>query len=203
MKVVIYHADASIAEKFPSGLYKKLFEGFKENLKQFKLPLVHLTVKGHEGWGDENHFYDGDAKDIIYNREKFFIEYLKTCKDNEVIWCTEPDARLNQLFPPLTTDLALLRRGDGVAITPSWRLAKKSGVPWFEEALSYYDLSRKDWNGDSDAYIQMWKNMGQPDVGTFKYNGMTVDLRPYGNYSSRKSPYSRQWKSHHKLKLVQ
>ena len=201
MKAVIYHADASIAGKFPKDTYKNITLGLKENLRSFNIPLIHITLTGHEGWGDENYFYDGDPEDVVYNREKFFLEFLKTC-DDDVYWFTEPDSRLNSELPPLTTDLALLRRNDDVTISPWWRLAKKSAVPFFEELITHFDMERKGWDGDSIAFIKMWEVMGKPDWGIYEWQGLTVDLRDYKLYTGRHNPYSRQWKSYNKLELI-
>jgi hypothetical protein len=203
MKVVVYHADGPIAENFPKGTYKTLFKIFKENLKTFNIPLVHITLQGHEGWGDENYFYDRDPAHIVYNREELFLDFLKNADDN-VYWFAEPDHRLKHMFPPLETDLALLFRQDSTPITPSWRLAKKSAIPFFEEVFSYYDTNNRSWNSDSGAYIKMWEQIGSPtEPGIINYNNMSIDLRPYKQYSMRKSGYSQQFKGLHKFEIIE
>jgi hypothetical protein len=202
MKAVVYHADGPIAKNFPKDTYKTLFKILKENLKTFDIPLIHITLHGHEGWGDENYFYDRDPANIIYNREELFIEFLKNAEDN-VYWFAEPDHRLNNIFPPLATDLALLFRKDSTPITPSWRLAKKSAIPFFEEVFSYYDTTNKSWNSDSGAYNKMWEIIGSPtETGVIHYNNMSIDLRPYKQYSMRKSGYSQQFKGLHKFEII-
>jgi hypothetical protein len=203
MKAVIYHAKAKIAENFPPLTYEKLIHGLRKNLNQFDIPLIHLSVYGQMGMGDENHYFDGDPADIIWNREKFFIEFLKEAPD-DVYWFTEPDSRIAQMFPPLAGDLALLRRNDSVAITPAWRLAKKSALPFFEEAFTYYvdEADRRQWHGDSVAYIKMWEQMGKPNVGQVKYNGMDIDLRDYDSYCRPNAQYTEQWKANNKIDLL-
>jgi hypothetical protein len=169
---------------------------------------VHLTVKGHPGWGDENVYFDGDPQNVVYNRELFFAEYLKTQSDDQILWLTEPDARLMREFPelPEDCDLSLLRRRDVIAISPWWRLARRSSVPFFEQALQYFDQDKLTWHGDSWAYVKMWELMGKPDIGNehsyVDYNNMKIELRHYNNYSSAKSTYVRQWKSTNKRKLL-
>ena len=203
MKAVVYHADGPIAENFPKDTYKTLFKIFKENVKTFNIPLVHITLQGHEGWGDENYFYDRDPAHIVYNREELFLDFLKNAEDN-VYWFAEPDHRLKHIFPPLETDLALLVRQDSTPITPSWRLAKKSAIPFFEEVFSYYDIENKSWNSDSGAYIKMWEQIGSPiESGIINYNNMSIDLRPYKQYSMRKSGYSQQFKGLHKFEIIE
>jgi len=203
MKAVVYHADGPIAEKFPKDTYKTLFKILKENLKTFGIPLVHITLEGHEGWGDENYFYDRDPAHIVYNREELFLDFLKNADDN-VYWFAEPDHRLKHMFPSLETDLALLFRQDSTPITPSWRLAKKSAIPFFEEVLSYYDTTDKSWNSDSGAYIKMWEQIGSPtESSVVNYNNMSIDLRPYKQYSMRKSGYSQQFKGLHKFEIIE
>jgi hypothetical protein len=201
MKAVIYHADTFLADKFPKDTYKNITLGLKENLNSFNIPLIHITTTGHEGWGDENYFYDGDPKDTVYNREKFFLEFLKTCPE-DTYWFTEPDSRLHGELPLLTTDLALLRRNDEIAISPWWRLAKKSSVPFFEEVLKNFDMENKSWHGDSTAYIKTWEAIGKPGWGIHMWNGISIDFRDYRLYTGRMQPYSRQWKSHKKLELI-
>lgn len=50
MKAVIYHADGEIARRYPIDTYKNLCLGLRENLKSFNIPLIHITLTGHEGW---------------------------------------------------------------------------------------------------------------------------------------------------------
>jgi hypothetical protein len=200
MKAVVYHADGPIAKGFPDGLYQALFEKLKQNLHKFNIQLIHVTVNGHPGWGDQNFYIDGDPEHIVYNREIGFVEFLRTAPD-DVYWFTEPDARLVSALPPLQGDLALLRRKDSVAITPWWRLARPSALPFFEEVLTHFNLDHKTWHGDSYAFVGMWNAMGCPDIGHMDYKGLKIELRDYAVYTGRKGPYSRQWKAHHKLDL--
>lgn len=201
MKAVIYHADGPIAKKFPPDTYRNLFEGFKKNAAEFGLTTVHLTLEGHPGWGDENHFYPGDPADIVYNREVCFIEFLKSAP-NDVYWFTEPDSRIAEMWPPLVGDLAMLRRQDAVAINPAWRLARPSALPIFEMALDRFDTNQKSWHGDSIAFRQLWLDFGQPDIGSFEHNGVKIELRDYNDYCRTKAKYTKQWKAKRKLQLV-
>lgn len=202
MKAVIYHADCSLSAQWPPNTYKKLFADFKKNLNDFDIPVIHLTTTGHEGWGDENYYYDLDPENIVYNRESTFVDFLRTAND-DVYWFTEPDTRLNQLFPPLTTDLAILLRGGDLPISPWWRLAKKSALPFFERALEFFDLEKKQWHGDSVAFKRLWDDMNcRADFGQTHYLGLAIELREYALYSKPSSPYSRQWKSKKKLQLL-
>ena len=197
MKAVLFHADVGY-DWHGEGIYKDLVKGLRENLKEFDIPLIHLTITGHEGWGDENYFYDVDNRsEVIYNREKLIVEFLrKDAVDDEVYWFIEPDFRLLQEFPELTTDVCMLHRDDPIVMTPAWRLAKKSSLPFFEECFTYFDLEQKKWHGDSIAWVKMWEKIGKPDApGIYNYNGISLELRPYGWYASRhKARYSKQWK---------
>jgi hypothetical protein len=197
MKAVIYHAEG-IFNWHGDGIYLDLIKGLKENLKKFGIPLIHVTTTGHPGLGDENYFYDGDPNEVIYNREKFLIEFLKNdAKEDEVYWFCEPDFRMLEMIPPLTTDVCMTLRNDPVALTPAWRLAKKSGLAFFEESFKHFDLEQKKWHGDSIGWMQLYKNMGSPTTeGIYKHNGMTIELRPYGWYCARssKARYTKQWK---------
>lgn len=203
MKAVIYHADGKRSEQFPKDTYKNLILGLKENCNSFGIPLIHLTINGFEGLGDENYYYDGNPDEIIYNREKFFIEFLKSAPDDEY-WFTEPDSRIVNMFPPLTGDVAMLLRSSERRLNAAWRLAKKSAVPFFEEAFSYYDLSRKDWDGDTTGYVKIWERIGEPtEEGLINYNNMSIELRNFKQYCYGKGYYTRQWKSWHKVGLVE
>lgn len=104
-------------------------------------------------------------------------------------------------MPPLTTDLALLRRKDEIAISPWWRLARKTSVPFFEELIKHFDMNRKNWDGDSVAFRKMWELIGSPNWGTYQWNGVSIDFRDYRLYTGRHKPYSRQWKGNKKLEL--
>jgi hypothetical protein len=201
MKAVVYHADSTIAKSYPQNTYKNLFTLLKSNLKKFNIPLIHLTINGYEGWGDENFFYDRDPNDIVYNREDLFLNFLKNAND-DVYWFLEPDHKLITMFPELNTDLALLIRNDSTPITPSWRLARKTAIPFFEELLDTFVVNR-NWNGDSVAFCKMWERIGSPlNPGIVKYKDLLIELRSYKQYSTRKSQYSQQFKDLHKLELL-
>ena len=214
MKAVIYHATVNFkqfqpdSQDYPDDIYETLFQGARENLNKFGIPLIHLTVNGHPGWGDENYYFDGDAQNVVYNRERFFADFLRDRDRSEVYWLTEPDARLMRDFPelPQDCDLSILRRQDVIALSPWWRLARSTAVPFFDEAVKYFDSDKLTWHGDSWAYRRMWENMGSPDIGMehayVDYNGMKIELRHYNNYSNPKSSFVRQWKSVHKIKLL-
>lgn len=205
MKAVLYHAETTY-NWHGNGIYKDLVNGLKENLSKFNIPLIHLTLTGHNGWGDENYFYDGyDPQEVIYNREKILLEFLRNdAKDDETYWFCEPDFRMLQEFPPLTTDLCMLHRNDPVVITPAWRLAKKSAWTIFEEALSYFDLEQKKWHGDSVSWVKMWEQFGKPgSPGIYQYKELSIELRPYGWYASRhKARYSAQYKGGSKIQIT-
>jgi len=206
MKAVLYHADAHFGLRHGKGIYKHLIEELRKNLHSFNVSLIHITVTGHEGWGDENYFYDVEnVQEVIYNREKCLLEFMRRDADDTTIyWFCEPDFRMLNPFPPLTTDLCMLYRQDPMPMTPAWRLAKKSALPIFEESFKHFDMTHKEWHGDSPAWIEIHRQLGSPQsVGLFKWNNLDVELRPYGWYASRhKCRYSGQWKGGHKRNIV-
>lgn len=211
MKAVIFHADGRFGMRHGKGhLYKHLVEELRKNLHKFDIPLIHVTVLGHEGWGDENYFYEVEnINEVIYNREKCLLEFMrKDATEDEIYWFCEPDFRMLKEFPPLTADLAMLYRQDPMPMTPAWRLAKKSALPVFEEAFKHFDISRKEWHGDSPAWIKLWQMLGSPtqnksETKQYKWNNITIELRPYGHYASRsKCIYSGQWKGGSKWSIA-
>lgn len=205
MKVVIYHADGCVAEKFRPGMYKDLTRILKKNVNEFDLDLIHLTTTGHEGWGDENHFFDLDPNQVNYNREICYVEFLKNLADeNEIYWFTEPDWRINEIFPPLENDIDFLLRNDQAPLHPGWRLAKKSALPIFEETLRCYDVSgtQKTWGGDSTGLRNLYEKMNQP-IQTINFLGCSVGFREYKKYGMRKSKFTQQFKSNHKEEILE
>jgi hypothetical protein len=202
MKAVIYHTNAKRAEKIGRGVYEQLIAGLRSNVNLFNMPLVHLTLMTYPGMGDENHWYDGNPENIVFNREKIFTEFLASASD-DVYWFTEPDSRIVNMFSQSDADLVLLRREDKVPVTPSWRLARKTALPFFQEVLDCYPKTGLDWDGDSDAWTEVWRHMGEPGIGTIKYNGMTIEFRDYALYSRKGSHYTRQYKADSKLKLLE
>jgi hypothetical protein len=205
MKAIVYHADAPlIAGRYPENTYKKLLEGLKINCNSFRIPLIHITIEGFQGYGDENIFVKGDPDDIIWNREKFFIDYLQRYADpDEVYYFTEPDSRINRMFPLLTTDLSMLYRKRVPKITPAWRLAKKSALPIFEEAFSYYNSNAKHWDTDIGAWNKIYQKMGEPQIGITNYKNLSVELRNYKEYClERVTGYVSQYKSNNKLRCI-
>jgi hypothetical protein len=204
MKAVVYHTDASLSKKFPKDTYKNLLIGLRKNCNKFDIPLVHITINGFEGYGDENVFVDADPEDITHNREKFFIEYLKTANPKETYYFTEPDSRINKMFPPLITDAAFLYRKGTNTITPAWRLAKRSALPIFEEAFSYYDEDIQDWGRDTAAWKCLYDKLKHPGLGIAHYKSLTVELRSYKSYClKRRTGYVSQFKSYHKKHLIE
>jgi len=202
MKAVVYHADASIAKKFPEGAYKKLLLELRKNCNKFDIPLVHITINGFESYGDENIFVDADPENIVWNREKFFIDYLKDADPNETYYFTEPDSRIEQIFPPLTTDLALLYRTVPPHIPPAWRLAKKKSLPIFEEVFDDYNTNNKTWNSDSNAWNNFFTKLDLENEGKTIHNNITIELRSYKHYCTKKGKYVSQFKGKSKSKLL-
>ena len=205
MKAVLFHADGHFGKRYAEGIYEHLVSELKKNLHEFNIPLIHLTIPDHAAWGDETYFYEVEnVNHVIYNREKAIVEFLKNdANDTDVYWFCEPDFRMFKEFPPLETDVCMLYRDDPVAMTPAWRLAKKSSLPFFEEALSYFNKDRLEWHGDTASWVKIHELMGKPKVGFHEYNGLTVELRSYGHYASRhKYIYSGQWKGGSKMNIV-
>lgn len=204
MKVVIFHADGPKAKEFPKDTYKKLILDLKENVNSFGFPLVHLTLIGHEGLGDENFYYNGDSNEVIYNRERFVLEYLSSViYDDTVYWFTEPDSRLIKEFPPLQGDIALLIRSDTIPITPAWRFCTKKALPFLKEGFACFDLNQKTWGGDAWGYLELYKKMGSPsECGIYNYKGMIIELRRYKDYCHKLGHFSRQYKAKQKFKIL-
>lgn len=201
MKAVIYHAPAKTLWHTPPNLYKRLFEGFKEQAHKHGVSLIHLTLTGCEGWGDENIYYTGlDAQNVVYNREVCFTKFLENAPD-DVYWLTEPDARLMQMFPWPKADLTMLYRDDDVHMTPSFRIARKSSLPIFQELLSSFK-GEKDWHGDSRTFNLMYERMGSPKIGFMQYKGLQVEFRDYRDYGLKHSKYVTHHKFISKMQLL-
>ena len=205
MKAVVYHADAKIAERYPKDTYKNLLLGLRKNCNDFDIPLVHITINGFEGYGDENIYVDADPEDIVWNREKFFIEYLKTADPNETYYFTEPDSRINKMFPMLETDLAMLFREKAPRITPAWRLAKTSALPIFQEVFNEYDTTNKLWDSDCSAWSKFYSKLNLSGTGITTYNNVSIELRSYKEYCMRKTKnaYVKQFKASTKTNLIE
>lgn len=202
MKVVVFHADGPKSNEFAKDLYKDLFKGLKENVNSFGYPLIHLTLNGFEGWGDENYFYEGNSNEVIYNREKICLEYLRAQPDDDTVyWFTEPDSRIISTFEPLDNDLALLLRNDTIPVTPAWKLCRKKALPFLEDAFNYFDLTQKEWNGDAYGYLEMYNAIGKP-TSNFKYKDVAVEFRSYRRYCTTKGPFSAQFKAAKKYRIV-
>jgi len=171
MKAVIYHADAKPLWDAPAGMYEKLFNGFKKAAHKFKI----------------------DPANIVYNREICFTQFLKDAPD-DTYWFTEPDARIVKMFKPLNGDACFLYREDEVAMTPSFRLARKSALPIFERIVECFD-GRKDWHGDSAAFTKVYREMGRPKLGRVQYLGLEVEMRDYFKFTRKDSEFV----THHKF----
>jgi hypothetical protein len=189
VKAVVYHADAHFAWGGEVGdLYKKLFERFVKMCHHHGMRVVHLTLDGCPGWGDENHVFHGlKANEPMYNREIVFCDYLERAED-DVYWFSEPDFHIYQMWPPLTSDIALCYRpGDAVAMCPAWRMATKKALPLFKafkdgvENVKIRPGVGRDWHCDSDAFNIIYEKMGRPTQRT-NYLGVDIEFRKYADY---------------------
>ena len=190
MKAVIYHADGPILFENPyPDLYKVIVDWYRKQVNKFGMELVHLTTEGHEGWGDINYHFQGDLAEPMYNREVFFTRYLRDYANGGWHWFGEPDAVIRKMFPmPMdgVDPVFLFRENDSVQISPCFRLAKQSALPMFEEILSLYDLKKKDWYGDSHAFVEIAKRISKAkhlNIGIRRDNGVAVELRQWRRYS--------------------
>lgn len=194
MKAVVYHADAQTHDGTPSGdLYQKLFVRFRSHVHDFGMSLVHLTLDGFPGWGDENHYFEGmDARNVVANREECFTTFLSSAPD-DVYWFGEPDCTIFTLWPELTTDCAMLHRKEAKApMCPAWRLARPSALPFFVELRDAMRLEEgKAWHGDTEAFKKVWAKMGSPKSGIVDYKGVKIEMRDYTHYVKHSGRYSR------------
>lgn len=204
MKAVIYYADCPrVSRKFTrENIYPDLIKGLRNNLNTHGVQLIHITLNGHEGYGDVNIYHDGDPDWVNYNRELYFADFLKKhAEENETYWFTEPDARLYQMFPDLEDTDADFTSREG-RISPAWRLAKKSAYPIFQQAVDLFE-DRTQWTGDSRVWRIIYEQMGKPPENTSTdYLNLRVGIRKYKHYNTTSSPWSRQWKAGHKNRLL-
>ena len=207
MKAVIYHADAARAEKWKVFPYDKLILGMKDNLNSYGIELIYLTLEGLPGLGDVNYFYsDLIPREITYNREVCFTDFLRNkAEDNEQYWFSEADVRLRNHFPLLeeNVDAAFVINTIEKRFIPPWRLAKKSAAKIFEQALSYY-TTMKDWDGDTESWGRLYREMGYPEVGTvISYNNLQIESRPYKHYNKGSSHYCAHYKAKNKQFILE
>jgi hypothetical protein len=189
VKAVVYHADAKFAWGDDVGdLYPKLFDRFRKLCNAYGMPLVHLTVDGHPGWGDENKSYANlDPKNVVLNREECFSLYLETAPE-DVYWFCEPDFHIFKMWPELTADCAMIYRPkDDVPMCPAWRLARPKAAPFFLKlrdtlrALKERPGVGHDWHGDSEAFTTVWNEMGKPTKDT-EFMGLKFEFRKFEDY---------------------
>lgn len=198
MKAVVYHADAKFAWGDSVGnTYKVLFEKFTAQCRRYGMSVIHLTLEGHEGWGDETIAYSGlDPKNVVLNREECFARFLELAKQ-DVYWFAEPDIEILQKWPRLEADCAMLyRRGDDVPMCPAWRMATPKALPFFKQLRDTLRLVKErpgvghDWHGDSEAFTTVWKDMGSPTDRT-QYRGVDIEFRDYAKYIKGNPVYSK------------
>ena len=164
-----------------------------------------MTLEGHEGWGDENHYVSGlDPKNVMLNREIAFCDFLATAPEDTYFFI-EPDYRLFREFPALVADCALLfRENDDVPLTPAWRMATKKALPLFRK---FRDETQNvklrpgvgfDWHCDSEGFTAVWRKMGSPsDYTPRTYAGVKIEFRKFGEYIKPNPIYGKNyaWKA--------
>lgn len=194
MKAVFYHADSQAHDGKPAGdLYRRLSERFRGHVHDFGMDLIHLTLAGFHGWGDENHYFEGlESGNVVANREEVFCTFLSSAPD-DVYWFTEPDCTIYQMWPELTVDCAFLYRKDAKApMCPAWRLARPSALPLFIRLRNAMrEETSKSWHGDTEAFRKTWALMGSPKEGIVDYGGVKVEMRDYTHYVKHSGRYSR------------
>lgn len=207
MKAVVYHADAKFAWGDKVGdIYKRLFDIFRKRCNHFGMKLVHLTLEGHPAWGDENHYFCGlDAANVVLNREECFAQFLEKAPE-DVYWFSEPDMKIFKMWPPLTTDVAMVYRpGDDVPMCPAWRMATPKAFPFFTKLRDTLRSVKArpgvgmDWHGDSEAFTTVWRDMGSPKVGKTEYLGLKFEFRKYEEYVKGADIYTRNYFGKKKL----
>lgn len=216
MKAVVYHADSHREwQENPGDLYKALFASFRVHCHKFGIQLIHLTLDGFPGWGDENISYSGyNPHDIVYNRELIFAKFLEDAPEG-VYWFTETDYRIQQMWPELKADAAFLYRpGDSVPMTPSWRMATKRALPIFQELAERIQKVEitpytgrpgwvgRDWHCDSEAFNGLYKDMGKPGLGVHEYKGVSFEMREYQDYVKSRCKYGRHYLARQKGDLA-
>jgi len=209
MKAVVYHADAHFAwGGKPGNLYKMLFGKFMEMCHKHGIQVVHLTLQGHPGWGDENRHAEGlDPANVVLNRELCFTDYLETAPEG-VYWFAEPDYRISNMWPALEADMAICYRPkDNVPMCPAWRMATPAALPVFRKLRDTL-LSLKpspgigfDWHGDSWAFTKIWHEMGCPKDRA-NYLGVEIEFRNYEDYLKPKNTYGRNYFGKSKLHIT-
>jgi hypothetical protein len=211
LKAVVYHADARYADGNEVGnTYKRLFKGFNANCRQFNCKTVHVTLEGHEGWGDENFYVSGlDPKNVMLNREIAFAEFLKQAPEDLYLF-SEPDYRMWKAFPALRGDVSLLyRAGDDVPMNPAWRLATPKALPLFEllrdetQKVKLRPGVGYDWHCDSEGFTSAWKLMGSPKGGMVEFLGLRIEFRDFSQYIKPNPIYGRNYAWHLKHQLLQ
>ena len=176
MKAVYYHADSHFPwGGHPGNVYAELAAQFKAQCHEYGMQVVHLTCDGFPGWGDENHSYPLDPKNIVANREEAFCSFLESAPE-DWYWFTEPDCVILRAIPSPAGDAVFLyRKNDGVPMNPGWRMATPKALPVFKALRDALRLDpRKDWHGDSGAFNATYKVMGEPK-DRVKFLG--VDIR--------------------------
>lgn len=179
-------------------MYETIIKWFRDQLHKHDIELIHLTTEEHPGWGDTNYHFQGDPAEPMYNREVFFTRFLKDYAKNGWYWFCEPDFRIKQMFPMPRdgVDLLMLHRpNDFIKISPCFRLARRTAVPFFEEVLSLYNLDKKDWHGDSDAFISISEKIPNLGLGVYRRNGVTIEFRNCDEYLHQTQG---KWISHYK-----
>lgn len=184
MKAVYYHADSHFPwGDRPGDVYAKLADKFKKQCHEHGLQVVHLTCDGFPGWGDENHSFPLDPKNIVANREEAFTSFLETAPE-DWYWFTEPDCEILGRIPTPTCDAVFLyRKGDGVPMTPSWRMARPKALPVFKALRdAMREDHRKDWHGDSAAFTKVWNEMGRP-TERVEYLGVKIRFWDFAEFA--------------------
>lgn len=210
--IVFYHTTSpELLHPMPADVYPRICRRFVEMCHKWDLTVVHLSVDINELYGDSKHCFFGDPRNIVYNREICFRDFLKyhALPQRQYLFC-EPDMVIKQMFPllPEHADMALLYRHDHKPhLAAAWRFAKTSALPFFEETARLAEFQRKDWHGDSEVFNQIYTEMfpiNKPAMYDIVYPWKTlnIQLRAYEDYVKWRYTYMHHYTAERKMDLL-
>jgi hypothetical protein len=194
--VCFFVPNADCHPDFELGIYDAIWPIMHRSLRDNGCELVHLTDAVTTSRGDSVFRVDGiDPKKTMLSRDIAWLRFLEQMPKDDQVCMVEPDTMMVRPVTPLDDehDLVLLRRYAN--ISPGFRLAKKTSLPFYRAVMAAWKgvpVEKHVFHGDVDA---LHAATGATDAMhiPLRRHGCSIDIRGWEYYIGKGSKNAELW----------